>query len=126
MGCRQSIAGILFLLITVVVSDARAQERLCDASSENCRTPLLNLINNKHIGIDVGVWFFKDDRYVLALVNAFRRGVRVRVLMDPRANATYPQNVTELDQLRTAGIPMRKRTAGDILHWKLMIFDGQG
>jgi phosphatidylserine/phosphatidylglycerophosphate/cardiolipin synthase-like enzyme len=61
---------------------------------------------------------------VQALVKAKQRGVHV--LMDTRANATYPANAHELDQLRIAGIPMRRRTAGDILHWKLMIFDGQG
>jgi phosphatidylserine/phosphatidylglycerophosphate/cardiolipin synthase-like enzyme len=110
----------------LAVSSAHAQEELCDASAEDCRMPLLNLINNERVGIDVGVWFFKDDRYVQALVRAKQRGVHVRVLMDTRANASYPTNAHELDQLKNAGIPMRRRTAGDILHWKLMIFDGQG
>jgi hypothetical protein len=114
------IAGLLS------ISSAHAQEELCDSSAEDCRAPLLNLINNERVGIDVGVWFFKDDRYVQALVKAKRRGVHVRVLMDTRANATYPTNAHELDQLKIAGIPMRRRTAGDILHWKLMIFVGQG
>jgi phosphatidylserine/phosphatidylglycerophosphate/cardiolipin synthase-like enzyme len=121
----------LFATIGVAVgllsaSPASAQETLCDASSADCRTPLMNLINNERVGIDVGVWFFKDDRYVQALVRAKQRGVRVRVLMDPRANANYPTNAFELDRLKNAGIAMRRRTAGDILHWKLMIFDGQG
>src|SRR5581483_6712074 len=119
-ACACGAACIFF------ATDARAQERLCDASWENCRTPLLSLINNENVGIDVGVWFFKDDRYVTALVNAFKRGVRIRVLMDTRANASYPTNAGELQKLQDAGIPMRRRTAGDILHWKLMIFDGQG
>ena len=34
---------------------------------EDCRAPLLDLINNETQGIDVGVWFFKDDRFVTAL-----------------------------------------------------------
>src|SRR5438093_12970861 len=91
---------------------AHADERLCDASAEDCRTPLLNLINNERVGIDVGVWFFKDDRYVQALVRAKQRGVHVRVLMDTRANASYPTNAHELDQPKNAVIPMRRRTAG--------------
>ncbi|HXI26945.1 MAG TPA: phosphatidylserine/phosphatidylglycerophosphate/cardiolipin synthase family protein, partial [Vicinamibacterales bacterium] len=99
---------------------------MCDASAENCRTPLIDLINNETQGIDVGVWFFKDDRFVTALVNAKKRGVPMRIIMDPRANATYAANGPELDKLSAAGIPMRKRIAGDICHWKLMIFAGQG
>ena len=107
-------------------SSAHAQERLCDASAENCRIPLISLIDNERVGIDVGVWFFKDDRFVQALIRAQKRGVRIRMLMDTRANATYPENGPEFEKLTAAGIPMRRRTAGDILHWKLMIFDGQG
>jgi phosphatidylserine/phosphatidylglycerophosphate/cardiolipin synthase-like enzyme len=106
-------------------------DRLCDASSENCRngTPgkpgLLDLIGNELQGIDVGVWFWKDDRIVTALVKAKSRGVPVRIIMDPRDNNSYPTNSAALAKLAAAGIPMRKRTAGDICHWKLMIFAGQ-
>ncbi len=106
-------------------------DRLCDASSENCRTGtpdkpgLIDLINNEAQGIDVGVWFWKDNRFVTALVNAKKRGVPIRIIMDPRANNSYPTNAGALDTLAAAGIPMRKRTAGDICHWKLMIFAGQ-
>jgi hypothetical protein len=106
-------------------------DRLCDASSENCRTGtpekpgLIDLINSESQGIDVGVWFWKDDRIVTALVNAKNRGVTMRILMDPRANNTYPTNSAALDKLAAAGIPMRKRIAGDICHWKLMIFAGR-
>jgi hypothetical protein len=46
--------------------------------------------------------------------------------MDPRCvdahEACGPQN----DQLSAAGIPMRKRIASGILHWKAVIFAGQG
>jgi phosphatidylserine/phosphatidylglycerophosphate/cardiolipin synthase-like enzyme len=124
---KRALAALLFTATSFsLASTAQAAERLCDASVENCRTPLIDLINNETQGIDVGVWFFKDDRFVTALVNAKKRGVPMRIIMDPRANATYPANGPELDKLSAAGIPMRKRIAGDICHWKLMIFAGQG
>src|SRR3954468_16001980 len=115
-------ATVCAAIITLTTAfTARAQEQLCDASATNCRTTLLGLINNEHVGIDVGMWFMKDDRYATALVNAFKRGVRVRIIMDPRANTQYPENKPELDKMAAAGIPMRKRIAGDICHWKLMV-----
>src|SRR4051794_16123918 len=120
------ISALLFLGFLAAPSTAGATETLCDASVHNCRIPLINLINNETQGIDVGVWFFKDSRYVTALINAWKRGVPVRIIMDPRANAQYAENKPLFDQLAAAGIPMRKRTAGDICHWKLMIFAGQG
>ena len=128
MGIRVSTAALIVLgLFAPAPGEAAlAGERLCDASAENCRTPLIDLINNERQGIDVGVWFWKDDRFVTALVNAKNRGVPIRIIMDPRANVQYPTNKGELDKLQAAGIPMRKRIAGDICHWKLMIFAGQG
>src|SRR5258705_6940748 len=115
---------LLFSLGLVTTMRAEADERLCDASATNCRTNqgqgLLDLINNETQAIDVGVWFFKDNRFVTGLVNAKKRGVTIRMIMDPRANASYPANQPALDTLQAAGIPMRKRIAGDICHWKLM------
>ena len=127
---RCVLIALLFMVALLASSTVRAEERICDASAANCRQDqglgLLDLINNETQAIDVGVWFFKDYRYVTALVNAKNRGVAIRIIMDPRANATYPTNQGALNDLAAAGIPMRKRTAGDICHWKLMIFVGQG
>lgn len=126
MSALARVTICLSMCVGAAAGSAQAQEVLCDSSAENCRIPLISLIDNEHIGIDVGVWFFKDDRYVSALIRAKDRGIRIRILMDTRANATYPLNGPALDRLQAAGIPMRRRIAGDILHWKLMIFEGQG
>ena len=45
--------------------------------------------------------------------------------MDVRANESTPANVDRLNELKSAGIPMRTRTANGIMHYKLMIFAGQ-
>jgi regulation of enolase protein 1 (concanavalin A-like superfamily)/HKD family nuclease len=100
-------------------------ETLCDPSIQNCRTKLLALIDAELIGIDVSFWFMEDSRYADRLVNRWRAGVPIRVIIDPRANTTYPANKTMLDKLQAAGIPMIKKTSGGILHWKMMLFAGQ-
>jgi phosphatidylserine/phosphatidylglycerophosphate/cardiolipin synthase-like enzyme len=103
-----------------------ALDRLCDPSFENCRTPLLDLINRETQGIDVAFWFMEDPRYLNAIVARWKAGVPVRVLFDRRANPTYPLSATIAQGFRTAGIPMRMRVASGILHWKMMLFVGQG
>src|SRR2546428_1978879 len=129
-GWRSSAMRRSMILAAVcamgATAPALAQDTLCDSSVENCRIHLVSLIKNERVGIDVGVWFFKDTRIVQELINAQARGVPIRMLMDVRANLSYPANGPLLETLKAAGIPMRKRTAGDILHWKLMIFAGQG
>ena len=125
---RQPLRSLLAGLAAVCAfaSPAVALERLCDPSYEDCRTPLLNLIANERVGIDVAFWFMEDNRYTMALIARHRAGVPVRVIVDPRANTTYPLNAYRLKELADAGIPMRKRIASGIMHWKTMIFAGQG
>jgi hypothetical protein len=106
-------------------ASAGADERLCDPSWENCRVPLISLIDHEQVGIDVGVWVIKDGRIPAALIRAARRGVPIRMIMDPRADASYAGNAQFISDMAAAGIRMRKRTAEEICNWKLMIFAGQ-
>jgi hypothetical protein len=115
----------LIVVATLACAAPAAAETLCDPSWQDCRTPLLNLINSETVGIDVAFWFMQDTRYEAAILNRWKAGVPVRVLVDPRANPTYPGNEGVLNDLAAAGIPMRYRTASGILHWKTMIFAGQ-
>ena len=120
---------VLALTIAALGSSAapaRALDRLCDPANEDCRAILLNYIRNETVGIDVGFWFMEDARYTAELIRRFQAGVPVRVLMDLRANASNAHNPARLAELRAAGIPMRQRTASGIMHYKLMLFAGQG
>ena len=125
----RSLVRAFVCLIVVAFAVPRAvsgEERLCDPSFENCRTPLLNLIRTETVGIDVAFWFMEDTRYASALIERWSAGVPIRVLVDTEANASYPRNVDALRMLRDAGIPMREKSGGrGILHWKTMIFAGQ-
>jgi phosphatidylserine/phosphatidylglycerophosphate/cardiolipin synthase-like enzyme len=127
----------LFLSLGVIAGSAApaaAQDRdyLCDPGAESCRDILLQYIDAETKGIDVAFWFMEDASYTAALKRAWLRGVPVRVLMDDRANDTYPLNSSRLNEIkascRTDGkcIPMRKRLTKYILHWKMMLFRGQG
>src|SRR6187200_1374624 len=86
-GAVLALAVILFR-----AAPASALERLCDPSFEDCRAPILSLIANEKVGIDLGFWFMEDARYTAALIKRFQAGVPVRVLVDPRANTKNPQN----------------------------------
>jgi regulation of enolase protein 1 (concanavalin A-like superfamily) len=123
--------GIVLLLFFVLLLPTPAhaqypvQERLCDVAFENCRTQILDLINAETQEIDVAFWFMEDARYSNALINRFRAGVKVRVLFDSEALPAVPVRKQIIDDLKNAGIPIRDKTSGGILHWKLMIFGGQ-
>jgi len=114
------------MLLSVGPLGAEAQERLCDTKFEDCRAPLIDLIRNERIGIDVAFWYMQDSRYVTELIRRHTAGVPVRILVDQRANPKYPNNEAMITALRDAGIPMREKFAGpDIMHFKFMVFHGQ-
>src|ERR1043165_7621497 len=117
----------LLVLAVLILAATRiqAQERLCDPAYEDCRTPLWNLIDAETAGIDVAFWFMQDPSYATKLINKFKAGVPVRVLVDPRANPTYAGNEDVLNQLKAAGIPMRYKIGDGIVHWKMMLFVSQ-
>ena len=119
------LISLILAAIFLPVATAQAQERLCDTAFEDCRAPLWQLIDNETQGIDVAFWFMQDSSYATKLINKFKAGVPVRVLVDPRANPTYAGNEDVLNMLKNAGIPMRYKLTDGILHMKLMLFVGQ-
>ncbi|HVZ23933.1 MAG TPA: phospholipase D-like domain-containing protein, partial [Vicinamibacterales bacterium] len=120
---KYALSALILLLATA--TSAAAAPRWCDTSFEDCRTPLLDLINNETVGIDVAFWFMEDARYSAAIINRFKAGVPVRVLFDSRALPGEPTEQQIIDDLRNAGIPIRNKTSSGILHWKTMLFVGQ-
>jgi regulation of enolase protein 1 (concanavalin A-like superfamily)/phosphatidylserine/phosphatidylglycerophosphate/cardiolipin synthase-like enzyme len=115
------------VLGSFAATPAAAGERLCDAAFEDCRTPLIDLIRNETVRIDVSFWFMEDGRYANELIKKWQYDhVPVRIMMDSRANGAYPLNAQLLQQLKDAGIPMREKYTSGILHRKFMLFAGQG
>jgi len=102
------------------------QDRLCDPTYEDCRIEILTYIAQETVAIDMGFWLMTDARYANELVKAFNRGVKIRLLMDPRCGVAHAPCITQNDQLAAAGLPMRNRQTSGILHWKVVIFAGQG
>jgi len=121
-----SVPLLIFAALGAFATPARALDRLCDPSFEDCRAILINYIRNENVGIDVGFWFMEDARYTAELAKRVQAGVPVRVIMDTRANATDKYNKQRLDELQAAGIPMRTKVGGGIMHYKMMMFAGQG
>ena len=129
MGERfwKSITGVLAVIaVLAVVRPADAAERLCDAAFEDCRQPLLDLIGNETVGIDVAFWFMQDARYKTEIITRWQAGVPVRVLVDPRRiRATRATTRCSPISPPPASRCARAEHAPGILHWKMMLFAGQ-
>ena len=114
----------MFFFAVAPATRAAAAEHLCDTSFQDCRAPLLALIQAERVGIDVSFQLMEDQVIADALIARFRAGVPVRLIVEPRRSDENPSNGTLLTQLAGAHLPMRAKT-GALLHWKVMIFAGQ-
>src|ERR671913_2008249 len=123
-----SLIGLLLSMMSALPVPARAQavERLCDPGNEDCREILIAYIRAEQVGIDLAFWFMEDSYIAGEVIKRHQAGVPVRILMDTRANASTPRNIERLAEFQAAGIPMRERVAPGIMHWKMMLFAGQG
>jgi phosphatidylserine/phosphatidylglycerophosphate/cardiolipin synthase-like enzyme len=119
---------VLVFVLCGSILPASASERLCDVSFEDCRAQLIQLIQNENVEIDVAFWFMDDPDISGPLVKKIQAGVKVRMLVDPRSDGTQPPNeqILQMFATMTPQVPMRKRIANGILHWKTMLFAGQG
>ena len=118
-------AVLLAAFCTSFPAPATALDFMCDPSYEDCRAILLSRITNEPLAIDIAMLFMEDDALADAIIERHNRGVRVRMLVEPRRNQTTPKNAEILARLSAAGIPMRAKASGGVLHWKFMIFDSQ-
>ncbi|HET7220082.1 MAG TPA: phospholipase D-like domain-containing protein [Vicinamibacterales bacterium] len=120
------MAALLAGAAVLAPSPASAQESLCDNSFQDCRAQIVQLIRAETVGIDVSFWFMTDSTYSSEIINRWRAGIPVRVILDLRADANYPANATIRQALINAGIPIRHKTTTGINHWKMMLYAGQG
>src|SRR5437867_12100768 len=105
---------LLFILVVCnFTSSPRANatetETLCDVSYQNCRTPLLALIQNEKIEIDVAYCFLDDHNLASALIKRKQAGVRIRILMHTRADDPHPSDAVVLGEFVSAGLRLRGR-----------------
>jgi len=83
---------------------------------------VLSGINSAQESILVAAYAFTSKPIALALLSAHKRGVKVRVVADMRANN---RRYTAVTFLANQGVPVRLNNHYAILHDKFMVIDGK-
>jgi phosphatidylserine/phosphatidylglycerophosphate/cardiolipin synthase-like enzyme len=86
---------------------------------------VLRLINGAHKSIEMMASEFKAPDIVAALDKAAKRGVKVSVVIDYRANKNNKLALAAVSDATSHGIPIRVDSYYHIQHDKVMIIDGQ-
>jgi cardiolipin hydrolase len=89
---------------------------------QNCPGRIRELIAATRRTLDICVFTITDDRLTVAVMDAHRRGVKVRIITD---NDKAADLGSDADRLRECGVRLRIDRTQYHMHHKFAIFDGQ-
>lgn len=79
MSCLKKVFLFLFVLVAFGV---KAENLVYFSPKGNCEKMIVNRINSAEKTIDAAVYSINNDNIVNALIEAKKRGVKVRILTD--------------------------------------------
>jgi mitochondrial cardiolipin hydrolase len=126
-AAKPAAADLLRWLEQVVRTlDAGAEPPLVEAQTffspgDDCLRKLRELCLGAKRSIDVCVYTISDDRLYVALIDAYRRGVTVRILSD---NHKVHDTGSDVLRLRDFGLDVRLDDTEFHMHHKFALFDG--
>ena len=86
--------------------------------------PILDAINHARKSLRIKMFVFTDPALLAAVIDAHRRGVQVRIMLNPKRRNGVSENDASRSQLEAAGIEVRdSNPAFDLTHEKSMVVD---
>jgi phosphatidylserine/phosphatidylglycerophosphate/cardiolipin synthase-like enzyme len=88
--------------------------------------PLVNAIEGATTSIDIKMFAFAHEILSGVIMTAHRRGVRVRVMLNPERRTGYADNSDSFVQLRAAGLEVKETNPiFEVSHEKTCVIDGK-
>ena len=118
-------SGLVFLNVAARAAEVEA---VCFTPSENCTPLITGEIGNARQQVLVQAYSFTSPEIVKALIDARKRGVDVRVVLDKSnvckdGNECEKKSALAIDTLNLANVPVLIDRAHPIAHNKIMVFD---
>ncbi|RPJ78543.1 MAG: hypothetical protein EHM13_14485, partial [Acidobacteria bacterium] len=128
----RSLAGLCVLVTTLLLAPGAAAQtdQMYFPAVDNVTNLLVSKINAETARIDIAAWYLTERSISIALINAHKRGVQVRLLGDRGSIFEIEQRTkAEYYWLASQGMPIRLRYNPtwfpEIVHGKATIFKGQ-
>lgn len=110
-----------FFLLNVSYSELSVPYQVCFTPQENCTSLLIHQIEQSTQSIYVQAYSFTSYKIARALIDAYARGVDVKLILDSSDFDT--KNFSQESFFKASGIPIWKDYQMHIAHNKVMIFD---
>jgi cardiolipin synthase len=93
---------------------------------DDTASPIVAAVNGASESLNIRMFLFTDPTLLDAVVAAHRRGVRVRVMLNPARRSGETENEEARKVLSAAGVEVRDSSpAFDVTHQKSMVIDGR-
>lgn len=119
---RESMAGPLPRELGRDRARTATTMEVCFSPGDECLLAIRRLFGQAERTVDVCVFTITDDRIATAILEAHRRGVRVRIITDN--DKAYDQG-SDVRRLESAGMEVREDRTECHMHHKFAIFDGR-
>lgn len=117
MSCLKKVFLFLFVLVAFGV---KAENLVYFSPKGNCEKMIVNRINSAEKTIDAAVYSINNDNIVNSLIEAKKRGVKVRILTDK----TQAKGISsKVKYLYDNGINIRVHSQFKIEHNKFAVYD---
>ena len=122
---REVLAWLLELSKTLVHAQTRSTGQRCEVyfePADDCSQIIRRLIRESRRSIDICVFTLTDDRISNTVLDAFERGINLRVITDDDKSMDRGSDV---HRFIAAGVPVRLDHLPDHMHHKFAVFDGE-
>jgi len=116
-----AVSFLLFFSANLQAGRPSTDEQVYFSPKGGCTTAIIKNLDQAEKSVLVQAYSFTSKPIAEALVNAHRRGVKVKVLLDKSQRRAKG---SQLDLLVASGIPVNIDTKHSIAHNKVMIIDG--
>jgi len=89
---------------------------------DTCLSAIITAINGAQSSLKICVFTISDDRITQAILQAHRRGIKVKILTD---NEKLYDKGSDIRELKQAGVPVRVDITTNHMHHKFAILDNQ-
>ncbi|MFC4769709.1 phospholipase D-like domain-containing protein [Effusibacillus consociatus] len=93
-------------------------------ADEHPERAIRSVIQNAKSTLDIAIYSITEDSIVKEIVNAKRRGVKVRVITDDQQVQNKYQN-EDIRKLLSEGIPVKVNSHSGLMHLKMTVADRQ-
>jgi phosphatidylserine/phosphatidylglycerophosphate/cardiolipin synthase-like enzyme len=83
---------------------------------------LIDLYQNAASTIDIAIYSITHPDIISGIINASKRGIKIRLITDREQSASSPQKQA-LNNLAAAGIPIKMNNGQGLMHLKMSIID---